>query len=174
MKNKKRGLIILVLFLVLSIGIGYAVASSSKVTISGTASATAGDFKIEFDPTSGELSPGKIKNQGDGVVCSGEITDSTTATMTVSGLKRVGDYGQATYTVKNASSSIVADIKATVTSDINDPHYKVTVTGDNTNVDANSSTDINVKVELQKAFATKEAAETKKTFTITVTGTAKE
>ena len=173
MKNKKKGLVALVLFLVLAIGIGYAAGASANATINGQASATVGDFKIIFDETATQA----IAKDPDSVSVDASYTGENTATITVSGLKKVGDSGQATFTVKNASASLAAKIAASITKDIDDKtHYKVTVnTAEGSeNVQAKGKTTVTVKVELVKAFADETTAGTAKTFTVTVTGTAVE
>lgn len=172
MKNKRKGLIALVLFLVLAIGIGYAAASTDSVAINGSASAVAGSFDIQFVTT------GQVTTATHGtatITAAGAYTSVDVATMTVSGLKAVGDYATATYTIKNASTDVNADITAAVSTDVADTtHYKVTVTGGATAVAPNATTTVTVKVELLKAFSDETTANAVKTFTVTATGTAAE
>lgn len=174
MNKKKTGLIALVLFLIVAIGIGYAAASSQSVTINGTASATTGDFSIIFDKTKAVTTS---KEGSDSINVVGAYGDNdTTATMTVKNLKAAGDKAIATYTVKNASTQLKANIKALVTADTKDTsHYKVTVTPTtDTPVEHGQTTEVTVTVELIKAFADEVKASQEVTFTITATGEAAE
>lgn len=172
-QKKKKGLIALVILLVVAIGVGFA-ASQDAVNITGTASAVATDFDIQFK-TDAEITI--QKGAGASIVASGAYgTDGNAdATMTVSGLKNAGDYAAATYTIINKSTDVNADITAKVSSAIEDTdHYSVEVTGGAKGVAPDATTTVTVKVTLKKAFADETAANVAKSFKITATGVAAE
>lgn len=172
-QKEKKGLIALVILLVVAIGVGFA-ASQDAVNITGTASAVATDFDIQFK-TDAEITI--QKSAGATIVASGAYgaNGNADATMTVSGLKNTGDYAEATYTIINKSTDVNADITAKVSSAIEDAdHYNVEVTGGATGVAPDATTTVTVKVTLIKAFADDTAAKTTKSFKITATGVAAE
>ena len=172
-QKEKKGLIALVILLVVAIGVGFA-ASQDAVNITGTASAVATDFDIQFK-TDAEITI--KKSAGATIVASGAYgaNGNADATMTVSGLKNTGDYAEATYTIINKSTDVNADITAKVSSAIEDAdHYNVEVTGGASGVAPDATTTVTVKVKLIKAFADDTAAKTSKSFKITATGVAAE
>lgn len=175
MKKKDQGLIALVLLLVVAIGVGFAAASNKSLTINGTASATASDFDIQFSNEASDITTDK---SGDATLVEAAYASTEKATITVSKLKNVNDYGSATFTVLNKSVDVAAKITASVTADINDTeHYKVeTVMGAGSEKVAAKSgkTTVTVKVTLIKAFADEDTAKEAKTFTVTVNGEALE
>ena len=172
-QKKKKGLIALVILLVVAIGVGFA-ASQDALNITGTASAVATDFDIQFK-TDAEITI--QKTDGAAIVASGAYgTDGNAdATMTVSKLKKANDYAAATYTIINKSTDVNADITAKVSSAIEDAdHYSVEVTGGANGVAPGATTTVTVKVTLKKAFADDTAATAAKSFKITATGVAAE
>lgn len=172
-QKKKKGLIALVILLVVAIGVGFA-ASQDPVNITGTASAVATDFDIQFK-TDAEITI--QKTEGAAINASGAYgaNGNADATMTVSGLKNKGDYAEATYTIINKSTDVNADITAKVSSAIGDAdHYSVEVTGGANGVAPDATTTVKVKVTLKKAFADDTAAKAPKSFKITATGVAAE
>lgn len=172
-QKEKKGLIALVILLVVAIGVGFA-ASQDAVNITGTASAVATDFDIQFKTDAGITIK---KSAGATIVASGAYgaNGNADATMTVSGLKNTGDYAEATYTIINKSTDVNADITAKVSSAIEDAdHYNVEVTGGANGVAPAATTTVTVKVTLIKAFADDTAAKTSKSFKITATGVAAE
>jgi hypothetical protein len=177
MKNKRRGLILLILVLVMTLGIGYAAVSTSTITLNGSASAVKDDFNIIYDTTKAIT---YSKSSTTGLTVSGEYTSTTVATMTVSGLKVKDDYAEANYAVKNNSSSLKANISASVTTPVTDTqHFSVVLsystdgttynTTAPTNVAAGAVVYVKARVNLIKSFADDPAAQT---FTVTITGTA--
>lgn len=172
-QKKKKGLIALVILLVVAIGVGFA-ASTDALNITGTASAVATDFDIQFETNTAITTH---KSAGATIAVSGAYgTDGNAdATMTVSGLKNVNDYAEATYTIINKSADVNANITAEVSSAIEDAdHYKVEVTGGANGVAPDATTTVTVKVTLIKAFADDTAAKTAKSFKVTATGVAAE
>lgn len=176
-QKKKKGLIALVILLVVAIGVGFATALTDTVTINGTANATT-DFDIQFTNKNDDITTNAVPVSADntGITVTAAYTSVDEATIKVSKLKHVGDYGQATFTVVNKSKDLAANITAAVSTAIDDAdHYEVTTTmatgSDNVAKDG-GNTKVTVKVKLIKAFADKEKAETDRTFKVTVTGTA--
>lgn len=172
-QKKKKGLIALVILLVVAIGVGFA-ASTDALNITGTASAVATDFDIQFETNTAITTH---KSAGATIAVSGAygIDGNADATMTVSGLKNVNDYAEATYTIINKSADVNANITAEVSSAIEDAdHYKVEVTGGANGVAPDATTTVTVKVTLIKAFADDTAAKTAKSFKVTATGVAAE
>ncbi len=180
MKKKNKGLLILVLLLVVTIGIGYASTITDSVNITGTAQADT-DFDIQFSNVSSDI----VTNTGqtatttnDELKVEAAYTDVDNATIKVTGLKYVGDYGEATFTILNKSTDLKANIEASITSAIADTtHYEVTTTmatGANSVAAKTGSTTVTVKVKLIKAFDDTEKAKVEQTFTVTATGTAVE
>lgn len=175
-QKKKKGLIALVILLVVAIGVGFATALTDTVTINGTANATT-DFDIQFtnkDDITTNAVPVSADNTG--ITVTAAYTSVDEATIKVSKLKHVDDYGEATFTVVNKSKDLAANITAAVTTAIDDAdHYEVKTTmgagSDNVAKDGGTTT-VTVKVRLKKAFADETKAETDRTFIVTVTGTA--
>ena len=109
MKNKKTFIVLAVLIAVLMLGIGYANITEIPLSISGSASAS-GDqknFIVEFT----EAAP--YQNNAFVDVDATKVNpDATTATMTVTGLTAKGDKAVATFTVKNKSADLSAELGA--------------------------------------------------------------
>lgn len=172
-QKKKKGLIALVILLVVAIGVGFA-ASQDALNITGTASAVATDFDIQFK-TDADIT---TKTSGGAtIVVSGAYgaDGNADATMTVSGLKNANDSAEATYTIINKSTDVNANITAEVSTAIEDTeHYKVEVTGGANGVAPGKTTTVTVKVTLIKAFADDTAAKVGKSFKVTATGVAAE
>lgn len=182
MKKKNKGLLILVLLLVVTIGIGYASTITDSVNITGTASADT-DFDIQFSNVASDI----VTNTGNEDNTSSTNTDKKVeaaytdvdnATIKVTGLKYVGDYGEATFTILNKSTDLKANITASIKSAITDTtHYEVTTTmgtGSDSVAAKSGSTTVTVKVKLIKAFDDTDKAKTDQKFTVTATGTAVE
>lgn len=172
-QKKKKGLIALVILLVVAIGVGFA-ASQDALNITGTASAVATDFDIQFETNTAITTQ---KSAGATIAVSGAYgaDGNADATMTVSGLKNVNDYAEATYTIINKSADVNANITAKVSTAIEDTeHYNVEVTGGANGVAPDATTTVTVKVTLIKAFADDTTAKTAKSFKITATGVAAE
>lgn len=175
-QKKKKGLIALVILLVVAIGVGFATALTDTVTINGTANATT-DFDIQFtnkdDITTNEV---PVSADNTGITVTAAYTSVDEATIKVSQLKHVGDYGEATFTVVNKSKDLAANITAAVSTAIDDAdHYEVTTTmgaGSNNVAKDGGTTTVTVKVKLIKAFADGDKAKTERSFKVTVTGTA--
>lgn len=110
MKSKKTIIALTILLAVLALGIGYATISNVVLNISGSAaaSADASNFNVGFDTSK---TPAGTATVG---TAEGSYTDAKNATMTVSGLTTAGQSATVTYTVKNSSPDLTANLSATV------------------------------------------------------------
>lgn len=148
MKNKRVLLLLLLLIIVMVLGIGYAI-SNKTLIISGTATATAADdnFVVRFKKTDGNYdAPTNLKN------AIASVTKDNEATITVTGLTKVGDTATATYEVENASEGLDAKIKAEAVVKDN-TYFKVTttdITSTETELAQGASKKVTVTVELVK------------------------
>ncbi len=179
MNKKNRGLVALVLLLVIAIGVGFAAVSTDTLKITGKASA-ATDFDIQFSNVQDDITTYKTARTDvdDQIEVTGAYADKDNATITVSNLKHVNDYASATFTVVNKSTDVAAKVEAAVSSAIADTtHYTVETSmgagADNVAKNGGTTT-VTVKVTLIKAFIDNDDAKTEQSFTVTLTGTAKE
>lgn len=99
MKQTKTIQLLGIIIAVLVISVGYAAITSVNLTLSGTATATPdqGNFKVAFT--------GNATFSGAGTAVLRKTGDLT-ATMDVSGLRKVGDTLTATFTITNTSTDI--------------------------------------------------------------------
>ena len=142
-KNTKIVVGILLVAIVL-IAIGYAAISNIGLNIDGTAKSEASqsNFVVEMigtPTTSGEGTTVATINE----------SKRTEGTMTVSGLTAKGQTAIATYTVKNKSQDISADLTAEATS-TNEEYFEVICELDKTTLKAQEETIMIVKVKLLK------------------------
>ena len=140
--NKVIGGIILVTILL--VAVGYATISNIGLNIDGVAKSEANqsNFVVEMigtPTTSGEGTTVATINEN----------KRTEGTMTVSGLTAKGETAIATYTVKNESQDISADLKAEATS-TNEEYFEVICELDKTTLKAQEETTMIVKVKLLK------------------------
>ena len=135
---------ILLIATIILIAIGYAAITNVELKISGTGNAQANkdNFIVEFIgiPTTG----GKGKTQA-----TIDTKDATKGNMTVSGLTAKGDSATATYTVKNKSADISADLTAKATSS-NESYFETICTLDKTTLKAQEETTLTVTIKLLK------------------------
>ena len=142
-RNKKKLQIFLfVLIAVLTLGIGYASITAVNLMMNGkgTASASKENFKVYF--TESTITEGK------GTVSIDE-DDATIGYFDITGLSKVGDYAEATYTVLNNSNTIGAKISLNVTNS-NIEYFKVTETVADSELQVGDETTATVKVEMIK------------------------
>ena len=101
-------MVVLLLSMILLTGVGYAAETGNILKISDNPVLVAeqADFKILFS--------GDPIYIGDGIAVL-EIIGPTSATMNITGLKTVGDYVTAIFTIENQSNNIDAEIKTKVT-----------------------------------------------------------
>lgn len=146
MRNKRTFIGVALLIAVLMLGVGYAAVTSRTLKITGDATATPDDtnFVVEFDesvdPTTG----------GNGTTVA-LITDGDEATINVSGLTTAGQSATATYTIKNSSKGIGANLTAaTSVTGTNADFFSVDCAFDKTTIGADESTTVTVTVTLEK------------------------
>ena len=134
---------ILLLAIVL-VAVGYAAITKVGLNIDGTAKSEGNpdNFKVEL--------VGEPQTSGDGTTTATINTaDKTQGTMNVSGLNAKGQTAIATYTVKNHSVDLSADLTAKATS-TNDEYFEVQCSLDKTTLKAQEETTMTVKVKLLK------------------------
>ena len=140
--NKIIGVI--VLLAIVLVAVGYAAITKVGLNIDGTAKSEGNpdNFKVEL--------VGEPQTSGDGTTTATINTaDKTQGTMNVSGLNAKGQTAIATYTVKNQSVDLSADLTAKATS-TNDEYFEVQCSLDKTTLKAGEETTMTVKVKLLK------------------------
>ena len=142
--KKKLQIVLLVLIAVLTLGIGYAsiTALNSIININGSVSANQENFKVYFTESS--------ITEGKGTVSIDE-DDATIGYFDITGLSKIGDYAEATYTVLNDSNGVGANISLQLTNS-NNEYFKVTETVVDSQLQAGETTTVTVKVEMIKAL----------------------
>ena len=136
-----RGILLVAILLV---AVGYAVITKVGLNIDGTAKSEGNpdNFKVELI--------GEPQTSGDGTTTATINTaDKTQGTMNVSGLNAKGQTAIATYTVKNQSADLSADLTAKATS-TNDEYFEVQCSLDKTTLKTGEETTMTVKVKLLK------------------------
>ena len=134
---------ILLLAIVL-IAIGYAVITNTELNINGTAKSKANQENLKVELIE------EPETSGDGkTTATIDADDKTQGTMEVTGLSAKGEIAIATYTVKNKSQDLSADLTAEATSS-NDEYFEVQCSLDKTTLKAQEETTMTVKVKLLK------------------------
>ena len=105
MRKRKTMLGLALIVAVLVLGVGYAVVSGVNLTISGTAATETKDLNVYFDGVTSK----DAGTTGATVTATSE-NESLTATIAVTGLKKVGDVVTATYEIKNNEADLSASI----------------------------------------------------------------
>ena len=134
----------IVLLAIVLVAVGYAAITNVTLNIKGTAKSEGNpdNFKVELI--------GEPQTSGDGTTTATINTaDKTQGTMNVSGLNAKGQTAIATYTVKNQSADLSADLTAKATS-TNDEYFEVQCSLDKTTLKAQEETTMTVKVKLLK------------------------
>ena len=134
----------ILLVAILLVAVGYAAITNVTLNIKGTAKSEGNpdNFKVELI--------GEPQTSGDGTTTATINTaDKTQGTMNVSGLNAKGQTAIATYTVKNQSTDLSADLTAKATS-TNDEYFEVQCSLDKTTLKAGEETTMTVKVKLLK------------------------
>ena len=134
----------ILLVAILLVAVGYAAITKVGLNIDGTAKSEANpdNFKVELI--------GEPQTSGDGTTTATiDNQDKTQGTMNVSGLNAKGQTAIATYTVKNQSTDLSADLTAKATS-TNDEYFEVQCSLDKTTLKAQEQTTMTVKVKLLK------------------------
>ena len=135
---------ILLIATIILIAIGYAAITNVELKISGTGNAQANkdNFIVEFIgiPTTG----------GKGTTTATiNASKKTEGTVEVSGLTAKGDTATATYTVKNQSQDLSADLTAKATSS-NESYFETMCTVEKTTLKAQEETTLTVTIKLLK------------------------
>ena len=158
---------VLVLAIIL-VAVAYAAITSTQLNINGTGNATAkqDNFRVEFigTPTTG----------GKGTtVATIDSNVKTNGTVTVNGLTAKGDEATATYTVKNQSADLSADLSAEATSS-NEEYFEVLCTLEKTTLKAQEETTLKVTVRLLKTPIDETKENLKTDIGVTVTAEPKQ
>ncbi len=129
---------------IILVAVAYAAITNVELNINGVGSAQAKqeNFKVEFigtPSTSGKGTTTATINE----------SDKTKGTVNVTGLTAKGDEATATYTVKNQSSDISADLTAEATSS-NQTYFEVICSLEKTTLKAQEETTLKVTVRLLK------------------------
>ncbi len=134
----------IVLLAIVLVAIGYAAIGNVGLNITGSAKGESkqDNFLVEFI--------GTPTTEGDGTTTA-TINESqkTEGTVSVSGLTAKGETAIATYTVKNKSQDLSADLTAEATS-TNEEYFEVICNLDKTTLKAQEETTMTVKVKLLK------------------------
>ena len=142
-KNTKivGGVLLVVIILV---AVAYAAITNVELNINGVGSAQAKqeNFKVEFIGTPSTSGKGTT-------VATINSNDKTQGSVNVTGLTAKGDEAVATYTVKNLSSDISADLTADATSS-NQTYFEVICSLEKTTLKAQEETTLKVTVRLLK------------------------
>ena len=134
----------ILLVAIVLVAVGYAAITNVTLNIKGTAKSEGNpdNFKVELI--------GEPQTSGDGTTTATINTaDKTQGTMNVSGLNAKGQTAIATYTVKNQSADLSADLTAKATS-TNDEYFEVQCSLEKTTLKAQEETTMTVKVKLLK------------------------
>ena len=158
---------VLVLAIIL-VAVAYAAITSTQLNINGTGNATANqsNFKVELigTPTTG----------GKGTTTATiDSVDKTKGNVEVNGLTAKGDEATATYTVKNQSADLSADLSAEATSS-NEEYFEVLCTLEKTTLKAQEETTLKVTVRLLKTPIDETKENLKTDIGITVTAEPKQ
>ena len=158
---------VLVLAIIL-VAVAYAAITSTQLNINGTGNATAkqDNFRVEFigTPTTG----------GKGTTTATiDSSVKTNGTVTVNGLTAKGDEATATYTVKNQSADLSADLSAKATSS-NEEYFEVLCTLEKTTLKAQEETTLKVTVRLLKTPIDETKENLKTDIGVTVTAEPKQ
>ena len=132
------------LIAIILVAVAYAAITNVELNINGVGNAQAKqeNFKVEFigtPSTSGKGTTTATINE----------SDKTKGTVNVTGLTAKGDEATATYTVKNLSSDISADLTAEATSS-NQTYFEVICSLEKTTLKAQEETTLKVTVRLLK------------------------
>ena len=158
---------VLVLAVIL-VAVAYAAITSTQLNINGTGNATANqsNFKVEFigTPTTG----------GKGTTTATiDSNIKTNGNVEVNGLTAKGDEATATYTVKNQSADLSADLSAEATSS-NEEYFEVLCTLEKTTLKAQEETTLKVTVRLLKTPIDETKENLKTDIGVTVTAEPKQ
>ena len=160
--QRKTGILGILIAIVI-IGIGYAVISSVPLIINGTGSITADQSSFDVKYTACEQTAGTS-----GITASCSANNVTTATFSVSGLKKVGDYVTFSFTITNNSDDLSAQLTkdSTYITNDNSTYFEVTeTTFANTTLVASGTT---TQVVTVRVIKTPISADESGNFTLTL------
>ena len=134
----------ILLVAIILVAVAYAAITNVELNINGVGSAQAKqeNFKVEFIGTPSTSGKGTT-------TATISESDKTKGTVNVTGLTAKGDEATATYTVKNLSSDISADLTAEATSS-NQTYFEVICSLEKTTLKAQEETTLKVTVRLLK------------------------
>ena len=134
----------ILLVAIILVAVAYAAITNVELNINGVGSAQAKqeNFKVEFIGTPSTSGKGTT-------TATISESDKTKGTVNVTGLTAKGDEATATYTVKNQSSDISADLTAEATSS-NQTYFEVICSLEKTTLKAQEETTLKVTVRLLK------------------------
>lgn len=148
MRQRKTFQLLGLVIAILVMTVGYAAIQDVNLVIEGNIKATPdqANFNVRFTGTPTYSGTG---------YASLTITGNTTATMNVSGLQDVGDYVTAVFTVANSSTDLTAYLSCTTNLTVSDngTYFKVTTTLGTTELEAQTTTTLQVKVQLLKVVS---------------------
>ena len=154
MRNKKSFFGMALFVAVLLLGVGYAVVSSNELFLKGTVTTKTSTMNVVYDTDTTVTTDKTDVAVADDVTVSADYADSENATLTVTGLSKIGDKVSATYTIKNNETDLdtLVTVKTNSLSDGENEYFKVT-----TDIDAagktiakSASDTVTVYVELIK------------------------
>lgn len=172
MKKKRTLTVVAMVLAVLMLGVGYAAINSVDLKIErGSASATPdqGNFVVKFDKNT------QVTTKGNGTITAAyDASNELLATFSVTGLTAKGQTASATYTIKNYSPDLIANlavnnVAAVATGDTE--YFTVTATLAENSLEANADTTLVVTVNLIKTPVNDDVSIT---FPVTVTATAEQ
>ena len=172
MKKKRTLTVVAMVLAVLMLGVGYAAITSVNLKIEqGSASATPdqGNFVVKFDKNT------QVTTTGDGTITAAyDASNELLATFSVAGLTAKGQTASATYTIKNYSPDLIANlavnnVAAAATGDTE--YFTVTATLAENSLVAAADTTLVVTVNLIKTPVNDDVSIS---FPVTVTATAEQ
>ena len=140
--KKKLQIMIFVLIAVITLGVGYAAISAINLVISGNATGTPSQssFSVVFKSASVTTGTGTATI---------DPNDATVAYFDVSGLNAQGDTAVATYTIKNESYGVGAEIRLNI-ANTNSEYFQVTESITDNKLQAGDTTTATVTVQMKK------------------------
>jgi hypothetical protein len=142
MSKTNKIIIGIILTAVLLLGVGYAAIQNISLNITGTATAdvSQSNFVVKFSNTPQVSDSNKV---------TASVTNSTNATMNVTGLTTKGDSVTATYTVQNTSADLSANLSVQATNS-NEEYFEITTELGKTTLTSGDATTLTVTITLIK------------------------
>ena len=146
MRKTNKIILISVMISLLLLGIGYAAIQNITLSISGVAEVNSeqANFNVRF------VEPITIENNGyDNIEIDAHIENDVNATINLGGDINVNEPVSVTYTIRNESADLSADLTVTASND-NPEYFTITSKLDETSIKVNEETTVTVTVELTK------------------------